>query len=167
MRILITGRSGTGKSTVYRELLKRELLAFEGDHIADWYNKKTGKPLDKAKGYPGDSQVDNFYWNWDGSALKQLLHEHKDIFVCGNADNATDFYMMFDRVFILTLDEQEQRRRIMRRAEHDYGKNKYVQDEIIAGQVALVQKALSSGAVALDAGPTPSQIVDNILSNIS
>lgn len=161
---LITGRSGSGKSTIWKELTSRGYTAFDGDKVpglAGWTDLATGKRI--AEDYPGDDHIGKFHWDWDKPVLTSLLSQPGDIFLCGNADNATKFYKLFDKVFILTLDEAEQRRRIMARPEHDYGKHPEVQNEVIRAQHLLVQEALSLGAVAVDAAPEVGIIVDAIL----
>ena len=164
---LIIGRSGTGKTTLWREFLKQGYTAFDGDKVpglARWIDLSTGQPINKD--YPGDDHIGKFEWQWNPAVLTQLLKDHKDLFLCGNADNVRDFYALFDRVFILDLDETAHRQRIMQRQEHDYGKDPAVQNEVIREQQKLVDEVVSRGAIAIDAHMSPPEIVKTILENV-
>ena len=164
---LITGRSGTGKSTVCKELLKRGYVAFDGDSVpglAGWVDIATGQKVNTD--YPGHDHVGKFNWNWDETVLKKLLQDNEDVFLCGSANNAYNFYPLFDTVFVLNLEPDEQRRRINNRVEHDYGKDLAVQDSIIAYQKESVEVARNRGATIVDSMPPVDQIVSDILSRI-
>jgi energy-coupling factor transporter ATP-binding protein EcfA2 len=161
-KYLITGRSGSGKSTIFRELNKRGFETYDGDRVpglSGWTDLKTKQRIEAD--YPGDDHIGKFTWDWDGKILRDLIGRPGDIFLCGNADNATNFYPLFDKVFILTLEEAEQR------PEHDYGKDLTIQDEVIRGQASLVKESLALGAVTIDAMPEADIIVDNILNKLS
>lgn len=164
---LISGRSGTGKSTVCKELIRRGYTAYDGDDVpgmAGWISIATGKKVDSP--YPGHDHVGKFNWNWDSGILEKLLLQPNDVFLCGSANNSLDFMPLFDKVFILDLDSDEQRNRINNRTEHDYGKEITVQDSIIAYQKEFVQTARGRGAIIVDAMPRVGLIVDDILSRL-
>ncbi len=165
---LITGRSGTGKSTIHKELVSRGYASHDGDSVpqlAGWTDLSIGQRIESD--YPGHDHFGKFDWDWDKLVLKELLSQPGETFLCGNADNAINFYGLFDKVFILTLPEAEQRRRIMARSEHDYGKDAAVQNEVIRAQTILVETAMTLGAMVVDAQPSAQIIVDYILEKIS
>lgn len=143
-------------------------MAFDGDSVsglADWVSIATGKKVDTD--YPGHDHVGKFNWNWDESVLKELLQNTEDVFLCGSANNAFSFYSLFDQVFVLNLEPDEQRHRINSRVEHDYGKDPAVQDSIIAYQKESVEIARTRGAIIVDSMPSVGTIVDDILSQLS
>ncbi len=161
---LITGRSGTGKSTVCKELIKLGLKAYDSDTVpglANWVDRKTGQKINK--NYPGHDQVDNFKVKWDETIIKGLLDQPSDVFICGSANNAFDFMPLFAKTFVLHIDATEQRRRINNRTEHDYGKDPAVQDGIIEYQQQTVKDAQNRGAIIIDAMPSTEVIVKDIL----
>ena len=163
---LITGRSGTGKSTLCQQLRKRGLQAFDSDKIAglaSWVERATGKTATNIA--EAAAAPEHFAWKWNGKVLHQFLSEnsHGDLFLCGSADNQLEFHSLFDKVFVLTLEPEEQRRRIRTRAEHNYGKTKVMEDYLITEQASFVNKATSLGATLVNADPAPELIVNKIL----
>ena len=165
---LIIGRSGTGKSTICRELQARGVSAFDGDKVpgmARWIDLSNNQPIEAD--YPGDDHIGKFDWDWDEQILADLLKNNQHMFLCGNADNALEFYPLFDKVFILDLPPESQRQRIMARVEHDYGKDPMVQDHVIKAQGDLLANAKALGAIPIDASPSATIIVDLILEKIA
>lgn len=163
-KYLVTGRSGSGKSEVCRELQKRGFNAFDGDKVeglAGWRDPATSLPVDVDYSKPIDpSQT---AWSWDAETLSNLLDTESDIFLCGSADNQLTFHWLFDKVFILTLSPKTQKERIAKRTEHDYGKSPEMQERIIDEQAAFTTAARKLGALSVDAEPDVQQIVDLVL----
>jgi dephospho-CoA kinase len=164
MKALITGRSGSGKSTIFRELQRNGYPAVDTDKVPgmySWVSAQTGQPVQVDYSKPIDLTAT--LWVWDRSVLRTLVGDTTDIFVCGGANNDLDFGDIFDVVFVLTLPPETQRQRILARTEHDYGKLPAMQEQILAEQAELVEHAERCGAVMLDATRTPEQIVREIL----
>jgi broad-specificity NMP kinase len=166
MATLITGWSGTGKSTLCQELLSRDIDAIDTDAatgLCGWVDIETG--INYGRECPEDFSSLKYDWRWDSEALQKALLNHPSAFFCGNANNAFDFYCLFERVFILDLPEHTQRSRMMSRTEHDFGQDKETQDIVIKRQKTLLQTAVALGAVVIDATPSPKIIADTILSH--
>jgi broad-specificity NMP kinase len=167
MRVLITGRSGSGKSTVCRELMRQGYAAFDGNNIpglARWIDMSNGKPVRfNSSGMVDKNQTQ---WQWDEQLLADFLQKHSDVFVCGSADNQLALHHHFDKVFVLTLPPELQRQRITNRTEHNYGKLPAMQDIIIAEQQQFAHDAVAAGAIAIDAAPAPAAIVTAILEQL-
>ena len=161
---LITGRSGSGKTRICSELNNQGYQAFDGDRVpglAGWIDVKTGQSTI----VPDYESVEPTVtaWNWDTGVLKQLLSRHSRLLLCGSADNQLEYHELFDQVFILTIPPQEQRRRLLARTEHAYGKSEVMQERIITEQAEFVLQALELGAIAVDATPSPAAIVNKLL----
>lgn len=165
---LITGRSGSGKTTICKELVRQDYHCFDGDQIeglASWVNPKTGSPVIVDPKLPINPVKEA--WNWDASTLSKLLNSQKgDFFLCGSAHNQIDFHHLFNKVFVLVLPAEIQRQRIMERTEHDYGKLPEMQSRILAEQVEFVKEATALGALQIDATKTPKEIIRQILAHI-
>ncbi len=167
MKVLITGWSGTGKTTICQELRARGLNAFDGDRVPNlsaWVNRTTGEKLGQAE--PSDYSHERYNWNWDDKTLQDLLANNGDVFLCGNANNAPDFYHYFAHLFFLDVSPAEQRRRMLVRTEHDYGKEMSVQNMVIEQQLSLIESSKDSGGIVIDANRPPGAIVDDILEHI-
>lgn len=163
MHVLITGRSGTGKSTICRELLDRGFTALDADRIegfVGWFDLDTlqkvevdyTEPIDKSK----------VGWLWQHEAMKALVAKYDDLYLCGSADNQLDFYKYFDNVFVLDLPPEIQKSRILHRTEHDYGRHPAMLETIITEQRQLVEKSREFGASIVDAESSPSQLFEII-----
>lgn len=164
---LIAGRSGTGKSTVCKELIRRGFTAFDSDTItglASWVDTATGQKINTD--YPGHDLVNKSKVTWDETILERLLVQPGDVFICGSANNAFDFMPLFTQTFVLHIDPEEQRRRINNRTEHDYGKDPVVQDGIIEYQQQTVVDARARGAIIINSTPSVEIIVEDILTRI-
>lgn len=114
-RILITGMSGTGKTSVIGALTARGYKAVDTD---DGYS---------ARGPNGD-------WHWNEDALIQLLEtEDADVlFVSGCVSNQGKFYPRFDLVILLSAPHKVMLERIGSRSNNLYGKTPEEQAEILA-----------------------------------
>jgi hypothetical protein len=104
-----------------------------------------------------------YHWNWDAEVLSRVLSANTSIFLCGSADNQLTLHSRFDKVFVLVVEPAEQRRRIMARTSHDYGKHPVMQDIILARQQDFVIKAMENDGIAIDAMRPVADIVDDIL----
>lgn len=170
-KYLITSCSGAGKSAICLELQKRGLAALDGDQVPDlarWIDVGSGQPI--KMNYESNMNInrDRYHWNWDETVLTKLLSQHAPdkLFLCGSADNQLQFHHLFDQVFVLTLDPEVQRQRIMSRTSHDYGKHPEMQDKILAEQQTFVAEAVKLGAIAIDANPGIRTVTESILSRI-
>ncbi|MET0699498.1 MAG: AAA family ATPase [Mycobacterium sp.] len=105
-RVLLTGMSGTGKSTVVRELVARGYRAVDTD---DGWCEPT----------PDGRQ------RWRTAAMQQLLHtDTADVlFVAGCEENQVDFYDQFDQIILLAVPVDVLRRRVATRTTNPFGKS--------------------------------------------
>jgi shikimate kinase len=114
-RILITGMSGTGKSTVIADLAARGQKAVDLDY-GDYSLETTA--ADAATGRPGSD------WRWDERRVTELLDtEDADVlFVGGTASNQSKFYARFDHIVLLTASDEVIASRMVNRTNNPYGK---------------------------------------------
>ena len=104
-RILLTGMSGTGKSSVVRELVARGYKAVDTDD--GWV-----EPL------PDGRQ------QWRSDAIQQLLDtEDTDaLFIAGCEENQAQFHSRFDHIVLLSAPLDVMLQRLATRADNPYGK---------------------------------------------
>lgn len=163
---LITGRGGSGKSTVFLELKRRGIAAFDGDavpNLARWEDIATGQPV--TVNNAGDIDFSKVGWVWDTGHLLDLLQTHDELFLCGSASNQLDHHDKFDKVFVLTLDEDTHDYRLRTR-KSDYGKHPNTRKHIIRSHQRFVQHSLQRGAIPIDATQPIEKMVDSILSHL-
>lgn len=102
--VLITGLSGTGKSTLVAELRRRGYRAYDADE---------GFSEPRADGE----------WGWNVTAVANLLSEHGDgpLFFAGCSEEQTLF--RFDLTILLTVPLPIMAQRLRTRTGNDYGKD--------------------------------------------
>lgn len=116
-RILITGMSGTGKSTVIRALAARGYGAVDTDD--DGWHEWAEAPGHPEAGIPAG--VD---WVWREDRMRGLLAREDGgiLFVSGTASNQGRFYDRFDRVVLLSAPKDVLIHRLTTRTTNPYGK---------------------------------------------
>ena len=114
--ILITGMSGTGKSTVVAELAARghHAIDLDSDTWSEWV-QVDGNPTGANPGHD---------WLWNETKLAMLLAEDlsETLFVCGCASNMGKFVGRFDDVVLLSAPIGIMLDRVRLRTNNPYGK---------------------------------------------
>ncbi|MGJ5897776.1 shikimate kinase [Streptomyces sp. V2] len=145
-KILITGMSGTGKSTAIEWLRRRGHRAIDTD--TDAWSCWVTLP---------DGTRD---WIWREDAVTELLagHDTGHLFVAGCKSNQNRFYGLFDHVVLLSAPAEVLLARIATRTNNPYGKRA---DELadILGYLDDVEPLLrASASVEIDAA-APVEVV--------
>lgn len=145
-RILITGMSGNGKTSVLEELARRGYRTVETD-IDSW------------------SVWSDTGWLWDEQRMAALLAEESPVplFVSGCVSNQGRFYDRFEKVVLLSAPLEVVLRRVKERANNPYGKTLEQQAEI-ALNLREVEPLLRRGAdIELDSSRlTITEIADEL-----
>jgi broad-specificity NMP kinase len=122
-RVLVTGMSGTGKTSVLEELRRRGHLTVDTD-------------------YDGWTLPDG---TWDEQRIQQLVESHSHLIVSGTVENQPRFYDRFDHVVLLSAPLHVLFERLGRRRNNPYGRTAAQRAEI-AGYVETVEPLLRRGA---------------------
>lgn len=168
--VYITGISGSGKSSVRDELIRRgyEVYGTDEDDLAYFYNDITGERVTKH----ATAQVRTPEWRAQHSwklpraKLNQLVtdSEGKLVFITGvTANDADELWDLFSRVFALSVDEETLRKRIAVRKGNDFGKSKHELGAILAWQKTADDDYQKLGATIIDANRPLHVVVDDIL----
>lgn len=170
--IFITGNSGSGKSSVKDELVRRGYEAHDTDEngLSSWQNKTTGKvvwrPDDEAE------RTHEWYashaWNMSRQRVEELAAAAKDkpIFLCGSATNADDMLDAYDTIFYLSIDEETLKTRLSQRTNNDFGKAPDELASILGWHAEHAERYEKYGAVMLDATKPVEVLVDSILDSL-
>jgi shikimate kinase len=122
-RVLVTGMSGSGKSTILGELERR------GHRVVD-------------TDYDGWTLGDG---TWDEPRMGRLLSDHENVVVAGTVDNQGRFYDRFDHVVLVSAPLDVLLDRLRRRTNNPYGRTHAEQTEV-AGYVETVEPLVRRGA---------------------
>jgi shikimate kinase len=140
VRVLVTGMSGVGKTTVLDELCRRGRLTIDTDY----------------DGWVGPDG------SWDEQRMDQLLAQHPDVIVSGTVENQGQFYDRFEHVVLLSAPLHVLIDRVSRRTNNPYGGTAEQQVEI-AQYVETVEPLLRRGAtLELDGQQTVAELADAI-----
>lgn len=118
-RVLITGMSGTGKSTLIRSLAARGYKAVDADDPG-W------SELVDVPGDPGISASDPGQdWIWREDRIRELLdaEDAEVLFLSGCASNQVTFYPRFDHIVLLSAPVPLMTARLATRTDNPYGKD--------------------------------------------
>jgi dephospho-CoA kinase len=149
--VLVTGMSGTGKSTALVELARRGYGVVDTDYD-DW-----------TEDVPcADGRGSERLWRED--RIEALLGEHDDgvLFVSGCVRNQGKFYPRFDAVVLLSAPADVILERVAARETNDYGKTE-AQLDLVVHDLATVEPLLRAAASAeIDTRAPLDEVVDAV-----
>lgn len=152
---LVEGVSGTGKSSVCRELRRRGYHAIDGDRdLAYQGDPETGKPTD------GGSH-EHHIWPVDRVRVLVANQAEAVTFFCGGSRNFSRFVDLFDGVFVLEVDLETLNRRLEKRPEDEWG-GQQAERELIA-RLHRTKEDIPRNGVVIDASAPIARVVDEIV----
>jgi adenylate kinase family enzyme len=154
--ILLTGMSGTGKSSALAELGRRGYRVVDSDDPG-WREYRE---------YVGSSDpVHRGEWLWVEERITDLLdsHDGRSLFIQGCVRNQAKFYDRFDAIVLLSAPADVILDRVARRTTNDYGKT-LVERAMILDDLAKVEPLLRAGCThELDASRPLDDVVADLI----
>jgi hypothetical protein len=164
-KYLITGRQGSGKTTVIKELQHRGYTAYNTDDLPEvtkLQNIVTGEAVDWPKG-PVDWT--KYAWNWQKDKFTDLLSSNETVFIDAITSNQEAFYPMFNNIFALILSPENLRIRLNQH-EHDSHHLPGQIDRWVKDHEIKQQKFVGEGFIAIDADKSVDEVTNQILTSI-
>ena len=152
---LVEGVSGTGKTSVCRELHRRGYQAVHGDReLAYQGDPETGQALATAV---------HEHHLWDVQRVRELAADQREpvSFFCGGSRNFTKFIDLFDEVFVLDVDLDTLYRRLDQRPHDEWGSKPSERDLIV--RLHRTKEDIPGTGVVIDATRPLTVVVDEIL----
>jgi hypothetical protein len=155
-RVLVTGMSGTGKSSALAELGRRGYRVVDTDDPGWREYREYGASPD---------EVHHGEWLWVEDRMARLLEsvDGRSLFVQGCVRNQSTFYDRFDAIVLLSAPADVILDRIERRTTNDYGKAP-VERAMILDDLAKVEPLLREGCThELDASRPLDEVVADLI----
>lgn len=157
-RVLITGMSGTGKSSVIQELAVRGYEAYDLD-TPEWSEWIDADPSDALTPTQGKD------WVWREDRVRALLSKPEDgtLFISGCAENMEQLFDLIDTVILLSAPVATIMERLATRSPGSYG---HVADERrkVTDLISTVEPLLRESAdYEIDTRRSIPDTVDEIL----
>jgi adenylate kinase family enzyme len=151
-RVLVTGMSGTGKSTVLEELGRRGFRVVDTDDHgwSEWI-----PATDDAEG--------EWLWREDRIAELRAAEDERTLYVQGCVANQGKFYVRFDAVVLLSAPAEVILDRVESRTTNDYGKDPE-ERELILSHLGWVEPLLRATSThEIDASRPIDEVVDELI----
>jgi len=149
-KILVTGMSGTGKSTALRVLGARghRVVDTDTDEWSCWVRPPGGDPD----------------WIWRQDAMTRLLagHHGGQLFVAGCKTNQGRFYDQFDHIALLSAPAEVLLARIAARTTNPYGQHPDERAEILRNLAEVEPRLRATATVEIDARAPLTEIVTRL-----
>lgn len=145
MRVLLTGMSGTGKSTLVHELRRRGLAAFDADE--DGFSE----PRDDGR------------WGWRAEAVAELLARNRDglVFFAGCSEEQAE--LPFDYRVLLTAPRAVLVERLGTRTTNPYGSGPRELEQVLADLDEVEPLLRASADLVLDTTEPVARVADRLL----
>jgi gluconate kinase len=151
---LVEGLSGSGKSSVYEELIRRGYKAISTDRVWAYH-------ADPDTGLPGGPiHHDNFMWDPQKAVSELESREPEFLFVCGSSRDRDRFLPYFTKIFNLRIDNDTMRRRLEERTDDDWPLG-HAGVELMLTLNGSDEKP--AGAIDVDATQPLNRVVDELL----
>jgi hypothetical protein len=172
---LIEGRSGSGKTTMCDELLRRGYHAIHGDRVlAYWGDPETGEPDPPGEIPNGSGHSSNCdcmaclawldkRWLWDLDQVRSLLADHDEpvTFFCGGSRNFSKIIDLFDGVFVLDVDLDTLLHRLERRPEGEFGAKQSERD--FTARLYRTTEGIPRDGIVINTSRPVEEVVDEII----
>ena len=162
-KVLVTGTPGSGKSTITRAIAERGFRAYDLDDFPDLIRlevKGTGEP---AKWPEGEVDWNYYAWNIQRKPFLRMLDGQEDLYIGVSATNLAEFYLYFDKIFALVVDDGLLSRRLRERDAHEFGQTEADIRRFIAINHDRTSQYIAAGAIPVNNVQSVEKVADFII----
>ena len=165
--ILVTGVSGSGKSTICRELKRRGYEAYDIEKIRSLFSmvqRRTGRVVREWDN--SDLRlIKQMDWICNRERLAKLIHRNTGgiVFYCGTATNIGDIRDLFDQVLLLKCSPRVLRERLKSRATNDFARNPRVLAWVLRSKNRWESEISHGETAVVDANGSVTETTDGVL----
>ena len=173
--IFITGASGSGKTSVTREMVRSGFSAYDTDDpnhtgIAGWYNKSTDEYLAGFNEVKVTNELlETYVWRLSSEALNTFIRRSKleQIYLCGRLRDASKIIEAAHHLIFLTVSGETIRTRLEQRAqipgEVEWGREPGQIERSIEVNKEIENEYRKLGAVMINADQPLANVVEDII----
>jgi len=164
---IVTGISGSGKTTVARYLVRKGEVAFDSKINPGLYQfvDRDGNIAETVRLNDGEWR-NKYKWSLNKEKLEMLLeqnHQVSRVFLCGRA-NLFQYWDLADKVFLLEVDGDILLKRLNSESRDNlFAKDKATQDRLLNDLNSIQRKIIEKGAVIVNARGSVDNVVNQIL----
>ncbi|MPZ50805.1 MAG: AAA family ATPase [Dehalococcoidia bacterium] len=158
-RVLVTGLSGTGKSTLIEGLAARGYKAVDADY--DGWSELRG--VEGAS--RGSKSAPEQEWLWREDRIQELLstEDAEVLFLSGCASNQAQFYPRFDYIVLLTAPVPLILERLATRTNNHFGKGPDELAQILQDQRDVEPRLRRVADLEVDTSASLDQLIATVL----
>lgn len=167
LSVLITGISGSGKTSLSLMLAEMGYVAHDMDSVEGLFSMRDRDTMKPVVGYDSNDldKVRRMRWICDVDRLKALLSNSDSSlnFYCGAASNLFDLMSLFDAVILLKATHDTTRSRLSNRTTSDHGRTAKIQDYILKYKDWWDNELEKKGAIAVDSNGSLAMVAAEVL----
>lgn len=169
MKILITGMSGVGKSTLCNQFKQLGYNSFDLDDIPGLCKlyHLNGSEVTSEENRVELNMLETDYLCDTATLRTHINNQVGQTFYFGYIDNFAEVARYFDKIILLTITPHENKRRMTIRTTTDFAKEEKTQNELMAFKAEWEHLVLAHNAIVVDASPDTATLALKILKELN
>ena len=164
--------SGTGKSTVAKELTERGFCTIDIDHVpalCSWVDKNTREKVESSNiENVDDDFMEQHDYECNIEILSEMVEQADDpVFVFGNVGDNSSLLPLFDKVFLLQCLPETLLERLKTRDTNSFGKDETVHQRVLDWCKRFDVLMLNAGAESVSTEDPLDAVIEKLINGAS
>ena len=162
--VLVTGVSGSGKTTVCKALQNLEYKAIDIEAIGGLYDLVDEKSGEIVPGTRDDIK-EGLDWNCNKAKLQNLVDTEPGelTFYCGGMSNTDEIWYVFDTVVVLTVSDDTTIHRLSARTTGEFGGKEQDRKWVLSWKHDIERDWLERGGIEVQAENSPPDVAKRVV----